>query len=65
MKKFGRPLKYKTDQEKKDAIKHSKTKYMLNKEWHCHICDPNKNYTLAGKHSHLKTIKHQNNMLNI
>ena len=49
-----------SDTERKNAIRRSKTKYMLNKEWICHICDPNRNYTLAGKHSHLKTKKHKN-----
>ena len=55
----GRP-RVLSDIERKNAIRRSKTKYMLNKEWFCHICDPNRNYTLAGKHSHLKTKKHKN-----
>ena len=28
---------------------------MLNKEWFCDICKNYKNYSLAGKHSHIKT----------
>ena len=29
----GRPIKYFTEEERKDAIRQSKTQYMLNKEW--------------------------------
>jgi len=54
----GRPPKYSTEEEKKDAIKKQKSKYMLDKEWYCDICKNGKNYTLAGKHCHLKTKKH-------
>ena len=32
---------------------------MLNTEWVCHFCKPEKNYSLAGKSCHLKTKKHQ------
>ena len=32
-KKKGVQIKYNTDEERKDAIQRSKTKYMLNKEW--------------------------------
>ena len=41
--------------KKKNAITKSKSKYMLNKEWFCDICKNYKNYSLAGKHSHIKT----------
>ena len=34
---------------------------MLNKEWFCDICKTGRNYTLAGKHCHLKTLKHIKN----
>ena len=57
----GRP-RVLTDVEKKDAIRRSKSKYMLNKEWYCEMCKTGRNYTLAGKHCHLKTMKHQNNI---
>ena len=30
---------------------------MLEKEWYCEICNTGRNYTLAGKHCHLKTNK--------
>ena len=31
---------------------------MLEKEWYCEICNTGINYTLAGKHCHMKTKKH-------
>ena len=54
----GRPPIYQTEEEKKEAIKESKTRYMLNKEWTCIVCD-NHNYTLSGKCKHLRTKKHK------
>ena len=57
----GRPKKYSTEEERKDAIKQQKSKYMLNKEWYCDVCNTGRNYTLAGKHSHLNTNKHRRN----
>jgi len=55
-KKRGRPFKY-NDIERKKAITQSKTKYMLNKEWKCDVCNNDENYTLAGKHCHMKSKK--------
>ena len=52
----GRPRKL-TDKER---IK-NKTTYMLNRPWYCDICNTGRNYTLAGKHCHLKTVKHKLN----
>ena len=52
-----RQKKYSSEEERKQAIKKSKTKYMINKEWKCPECE-NRNYTLAGKWCHLKTEKH-------
>ena len=57
---MGRPRKYFTEEERKQAIRPTKTKCMLNKEWRCPACH-NHNYTLAGKWTHLKTKKHQEN----
>ena len=57
----GRPPKYSTEEERKDALRRQKSKYMLDKEWYCDICKTGRNYTLAGKHCHLKTIKHRKN----
>ena len=56
--KRGRPKIYFTEKDRKDAIKKSKTKYMLNKEWYCDVCKTEINYSLAGKWCHIKTKKH-------
>ena len=57
---MGRPIRYPTEEEKKQAITRNKTKYMLNKEWLCPDCSF-RNYTLAGKWCHLNTNKHKIN----
>ena len=57
---MGRPIRYPTEEEKKQAITRNKTKYMLNKEWLCPDCSFH-NYTLAGKWCHLNTNKHKIN----
>ena len=54
--------KYETEEERKDAIRRSKPRYMLSKIWYCEVCD--REYCLAGKPQHLKTIKHNENLLN-
>lgn len=61
--KRGRPYKYNTPEERKEAIKTSKNKYMLNKEWYCDICNNQKNYKLAGKWNHSKTRLHGKNLI--
>ena len=53
----GRPRVFTTEE-----IKNHKTTYMLKKEWHCNICNTGRNYTLAGKHCHLKSHKHKSNV---
>ena len=53
-KKRGRPRIFSDEQHKQN-----KMRYMLNKEWYCEFCKPEKNYTLAGKSCHLETKKHQ------
>ena len=55
----GRPIKYQIEEERREAIKNAKTKYLLGKEWYCYVCGGNINYMLAGKHCHLKTKKHK------
>ena len=52
----GRP-KTLTDEQRRT----NKTRCMLKKEWYCDICETGRNYTLAGKHCHLKTKKHTKN----
>ena len=54
----GRPPKYNSEMERKNAIRESKRKYMLNKEWICIVCNCH-NYTLSGKCKHLRTKKHK------
>ena len=58
----GRPKKYHTEEDRKRAITASKTKYMLGRLWFCNICNNDKNYTLAGKTAHTRTIKHRKNI---
>ena len=60
VKKRGRPIKYFTEEERKQAITQSKTIYMVNKEWICDVC--NHGYKLAGKAAHLRTNKHKDNV---
>ena len=60
----GRPLKYLNGKDRREALKKSKTKYMLNKKWYCDVCNTGLNYTLAGKWCHLKTKKHKKNANN-
>lgn len=51
-------IKYHTDDERKRAIRASKTKYMLKKEWYCDVCKNNKDYKMAGKWNHINTGMH-------
>ena len=62
--KRGRPKVYFTEEDRKEALKKSKTKYMLNKEWYCDVCKNGINYTLAGKWCHFKTKRHKRNANN-
>ena len=57
----GRPKKYSTEEERKNALRQQKSKYMLNKAWYCDVCKNGRNYTLAGKWCHLNTKKHRRN----
>ena len=57
---MGRPRKYFSEEERKQANRLIKSKYMLNKEWLCPACDY-RDYSLAGKWTHLKTKKHIKN----
>ena len=54
--------KHKTEGERKDTIRRSKTRYMLSKIWYCEVCD--REYCLTGKTQHLKTVKHNKNLQN-
>ena len=61
-KEKAQPYFYKTEEERKNAIRRSKTCYMLSKIWCCEVCD--REYCLAGKIQHLKTVKNNKNFLN-
>ena len=39
--------------------KQNKTKWMMNSEWYCDICNNGINYKYTGKCNHLKTQSHQ------
>ena len=52
--------KYFTEEERIKAYHQAKNKYMVNKQWLCPDCG-NRNYTLAGKWTHLKSKKHIKN----
>ena len=54
-----RGVKHTTEEDRQNAIRQSKTKYMLNKSWICPVCEHD--YKLAGKWSHMKTKKHIKN----
>lgn len=49
--------RYFTEEEKRNAIRNSKAKYMLNKKCFCDICKNNHDCKLAGKWTHLKSKK--------
>ena len=55
---MGRPRKYFTEAEQRQAQKKNQNKCMVNKEWLCPDCSV-RNYTLAEKWCHLKTNKHK------
>ena len=54
---MGRSIKYTNEEDRKNALTQSKTKYMLNKTWICEVCNDH-DYKLAGKWSHMHTRKH-------
>ena len=53
---MGRPRKYFTKEERNEANRPTKNKYMLNTPWICSVCG-NRDYSLAGKWTHLKSKK--------
>ena len=56
----GRPPKYSTEEERKDALRRQKSKYMLDKELYCNICKTGRNYGYQkdqdGRYNQLITI---------
>ena len=59
--KRDQPIKYTSDEDRQEANKKNKTKYMLNKQYTCETC--NYKSSLAAKHMHLKTKKHITNTI--
>ena len=59
MKKRGRSLVYKTEEERMEAITRNHAKLMRESKWYCEVCQ--REYTLGGKQMHLKTTKHFRN----
>ena len=57
----GRPRKYFTEEEIRDAERRKHKKFMDKSVWYCDICGNGHNYRLRGKHTHLSTRKHQIN----
>ena len=53
---MGRPRKYVTKEERNEANRPTKNKYMLNTPWICSVCG-NRDYSLAGKWNYLKHMK--------
>ena len=58
---MGRPIKYHTEEDRLNAVRESKTKYMLNKPWYCDACS--RECPLAGKWTHMHTRKHMHNYI--
>ena len=52
---------YAAEEERIKALRAARNKYQKNKEWYCDICCNGTNYTVRGKHTHLKTKKHISN----
>ena len=55
-------LNYKTEEERKQARRRNQAKLLRETKWYCEICQ--REYTLGGKHMHLKTAKHSRNFNN-
>ena len=55
-------LNYKTEEESIEAIRRKHAKLMRETKWYCDVCQ--REYTLRGKHMHLKTNKHFKNYYN-
>ena len=55
-------LNYQTEEERKAARRRNQAKLLRETKWYCDICQ--REYTLGGKHMHLKTAKHSRNFYN-
>lgn len=54
------PIKYLTEEDRKEGIRKMLKKYLKKKEWFCDIC-PNHICKLANKWNHIQTQKHKKN----
>ena len=59
--KRGRKPKYNCDEDRRQANKENKTRYMLNTPWTCQTCGYVAN--LSSKWMHIKTKKHIHNTI--
>ena len=59
MKKRGRPLVFKTEEESMEAIRRNHAKLMRESKWYCEVCQ--REYALGSKTNHLNTGKHFRN----
>ena len=54
---------YKTEEERLAALRASRNKYQKTRTWYCDICNNGKNYLMTNKPQHLRTKKHQMNLI--
>jgi len=54
---------YKTEEERQAALRASRNKYQKTRAWYCDICNNGKNYLMTNKPQHLRTKKHQMNLI--
>ena len=57
--KRGRPLLYKTEEERKAAKRRYHTRAMRECKWYCEVCQ--REYSLGSTINHLNSKKHQRN----
>ena len=56
-------LNYKTEEERKAGRRRTHAELMRETKWYCEVCQ--REYTLGGKHMHLKTEKHSRNFYKV
>ena len=54
---------YKTEEERLAALRASRNKYQKTRVWYCDVCNNGKNYLMTNKPQHLRTKKHQMNLI--
>jgi len=53
---------YKTEEERLAALRASRNN-SGKREWYCNVCNNGKNYNIRGRTNHLKSQKHQMNLI--